>query len=125
LGNDGGLSWKGSFVFPIQRADEVAAVMKILMDDASKPTSGLLMAMAPPPAQSPLLIVWARYTGDPNEAKSAFTALYDLNPLVVNGGPVPIQNMGDGQDAFNAHGSYKSFQGLVLWGFGAFTHLPS
>ena len=109
LGNNEGLMWKGSFIFPISRAEEVAATMEELMDDATKPTAGLLMAMAPPPNRIPLIIVAARYTGNPDDAKSAYKALHDLNPLMANGGPVPIQNISDGNEAFNAHGSFKRF----------------
>ncbi|OCL05429.1 FAD-binding domain-containing protein [Glonium stellatum] len=109
LGNDQGVIWLGSFVFPLERANEVSSVMKVLMDDSSKATAGLMMVMAPPPTGKPTLVIAARYTGNPDDAKIAYKSLYDLVPLVANGGPVPIQNTSDGHEALNAKGDYKRF----------------
>ncbi|KAF2787641.1 FAD-binding domain-containing protein [Melanomma pulvis-pyrius CBS 109.77] len=109
LGNDQGVIWLGSFVFPLERADEVAKVMKVLMDDSSHATAGLLMIMSPPPQRQPILLVSARYTGNPDDAKVAYGPLYDLQPLAAQGGPVPIQNANDGHEAYNAPGTFKRF----------------
>ena len=109
LGNDNGLVWTGIFVFPLERADEVASVMADLVNDSDHATAGLFMIGAPPPKHQPAVMVAARYTGDPAEAKVAYKALYDLQPLVAHGAPVPIQNISDGREAFNAHGGFKRF----------------
>lgn len=109
LGNAQGTIWVGSFVFPLDRAREVAAVMKVLMDDSTHATAGLMMVMAPPPARKPTLVIAARYTGNPGDAGVAYKPLYDLNPLVANGGPVPIQNTSDGREVLAAKGGFKRF----------------
>ncbi|KAI1124901.1 hypothetical protein F5Y10DRAFT_248289 [Nemania abortiva] len=109
LGNDKGVIWAGAFVFPIDRAPEVAHAMSTLINDSSKATAGLMMVQAPPPTRNPALIVAARYTGDPDAAKIAYKALHDLGPIVANGGPVPIQNTSDGREALGAKGGFKKF----------------
>ncbi|KAK8022292.1 FAD binding domain-containing protein [Apiospora rasikravindrae] len=112
LGNDRGVIWVGAFVFPLERAKEVAEVMKSLMDDASRATAGLIMTMAPPPARKPALIISARYTGNPDDAQTPYKPLYDLQPLVAKGGPVPIQNASDARETLCAKGDFKRF-GIV------------
>jgi hypothetical protein len=112
LGNDKGLIWTGIFMFPVHRADEVCSAMQVLMDDNSQPTGGLLMLMAPPPARNPMIAVAARYTGDLDNARTAYKALYDLGPIVAKGAAIPLDCVADGRDAFNAHGSFKEF-GIV------------
>ena len=109
LGTDEGTLWAGAFVFPLDRAEEVARVMRTLMDDSSHATSGLIMTMAPPPARKPSIVISARYTGDPTMADVAFKSLYDLKPLVANGSQVPIQNISDGREAIGAPGDFKRF----------------
>lgn len=109
LGNDQGVIWVGSFVFPLERAEEVAQTMKPLMDDGSKATAGLMMTMAPPPTRKPCLVIAARFTGDPDDASNAYKPLYDLAPIVASGGPVPIQNTSDAREALAAKGDYKRF----------------
>ncbi|KAK8007639.1 hypothetical protein PG989_001629 [Apiospora arundinis] len=112
LGNEQGVIWVGAFVFPLERAREVAEVMKTLMDDGSQATAGLIMTMAPPPARKPALVISARYTGNPDDAKIAYKPLYDLQPLAVNGGPVPIQNASDAREMLCAKDDFKRF-GIV------------
>ncbi|KAL2282790.1 hypothetical protein FJTKL_10401 [Diaporthe vaccinii] len=97
LGNDQGVIWSGRFVFPIDRAPEVAEAMKWIVEDGSKATAGLLMAICPPPARKPSLVVAARFIGDPDDAQAASGALHALKPLIADGGPVPIQNVSDGR----------------------------
>ncbi|KAL9094515.1 MAG: hypothetical protein Q9165_003074 [Trypethelium subeluteriae] len=112
LGNQKGVIWAGSFVFPLDQIREVCSVMKIIMDDSRRATAGLMMIMAPPPARNPSLVIAARYTGDPQDAPNAFKDLYNLKPLVVNGSEVPIQNTSDGREAIGAKGDFKRF-GIV------------
>lgn len=109
LGSKDGTLWAGSFVFPLDRAKDVATVMKPLMDDGRFATSGLIMTTAPPPARKPSIVISARYTGDPAGAKEAYKPLYDLNPLIANGSQVPIQNISDGREAIGAKGDFKRF----------------
>ena len=96
LGNDMGVIWAGSFVFPLDRAKDICSVMKLLMDDSRHGTAGLIMMMAPPPTRKSSLVIAARYTGDPKNAQTAYKPLYDLQPIVANGAEVPIQNTSDG-----------------------------
>lgn len=112
LGNDKGVIWTGSFVFPLDRAKEVFPVMKKLMEDSTHATAGLMMVMSPPPTRSPSLVISARHAGDPNDVEKAFKTLYDLKPAVVNGAAVPIQNACDGREALGAKGGFKEF-GIV------------
>ena len=107
LGSDEGTLWAGGFVFPLDRAKEVASVMKHLMDDGRYATSGLIMTMAPRPAWKPSIIISERYTGDPVMAEEAYKPLYDLKPIVANGSQVPIQNVSDGREAIGAKGDFK------------------
>lgn len=109
LGNDQGVIWSGRFVFPIDRALEVAQTMKVIVEDNSRPTAGLLMAICPPPARKPALVLAGRCTGNPNDAQANFSALDTLNPLTADGGPVPIQNASDGREALEAKGGIKTF----------------
>lgn len=114
LGNEDGTIWSGAFVFPLDRAKEVATVMDALMDDSRYGTSGLMMIAAPPPNKKPSLVIAARHIGDPAKVQEAYQHLYDLKPLVANGGQVPIQNASDGREAFTANGSFKRFGILGL-----------
>lgn len=117
LGNDQGSIWMGAFGFPLERADEVTSVMEALMDDSSKGTAGLMMIMAPPPNREPMLLISARYTGDPergqtggpDEAQAAFKPLYDLQPIFAHGTARPIQNVGGGFEEYNTPGTFKRF----------------
>ena len=109
LGNQKGVIWVGSFVFPLDRAKEVCSVMKSLMDDSRHATAGLMMIMAPPPNRNPSLVISARFTGDPADAQQAYKPLYDLLPLVSSGREVPIQNASDGREAIAAKGDFKRF----------------
>lgn len=109
LGNDRGVIWTGSFVFPLDRAGEVAAVMEDLMDNSNYATAGLLMVMAPPPTRQPSVVVAARYTGNPQDAAAAYQPLYDLKPVAAPGGEVPIQNASDARSILGAKGDFKRF----------------
>ncbi|KAI1207303.1 uncharacterized protein F4807DRAFT_183671 [Annulohypoxylon truncatum] len=119
LGNDQGVIWAGAFVFPLERAKDVAPVMEKLMDDGSHATAGLMMVQAPPPSRNPALVIAARYTGDPNDAERAYKPLYDLKPLVAKGGTIPIQNTSDGREAIGAKGDFKRFGVVGLKRFDA------
>lgn len=112
LGNNKGVIWMGTFVFSTDRAREVCSAMKVVMDDERYGTSGLMMVAAPPPTRKPSLIISARLTGDPEDAGKAYKCLYDLQPIVANGGEVPIQNVSDARAAIGAKGDFKQF-GIV------------
>ncbi|KAI2464397.1 hypothetical protein F4781DRAFT_425595 [Annulohypoxylon bovei var. microspora] len=75
LGNDQRVIWVGAFVFPLERAKDIAPVMKKLTDDRSNATAGLMMVQAPPPARNPALGIAARYTGNPDDAERAYKPL--------------------------------------------------
>ncbi|CAI6338931.1 unnamed protein product [Periconia digitata] len=123
LGNDQGVIWTGVFILPLERAGEVAEAMNIVANDSTHPTSGLMMIMAPPPKNDPALVISARYRGNPENAAQAYKPLYDLNPLMANGAPVPIQNTSDGHEAFNEKGTFKRFATTCLPHFNA-TAIP-
>lgn len=111
LGNSEGLIWSGRFIFPLERAPEVAEAMKGIMDNDKESTAGLFMIASFPPARKPALVVAARQIGgDLDRVKdTTFGALLTLEPLVVNGGPVPIQNASDGREVLEAKGGFKTF----------------
>ncbi|KAI0102015.1 hypothetical protein GGR51DRAFT_528291 [Nemania sp. FL0031] len=109
LGNNQGVIWAGAFIFPLDRAPEVARVMNVVVNDSNHATAGLMMVQAPPPTRDHALVIAARYTGNPDDAKTAYKALYDLGPLVAKGGPVPIQNASDGREALQVKGDFKKF----------------
>lgn len=109
LGNDNGTIWSGRFVFPIDRAPEVAQAMGKVVYDESRATAGLLMAICPPPARKPALVVAARYIGNSDDAQEAFGVLHELKPLIADGKAVPIQNISDGREALEAKGGFKAF----------------
>jgi len=94
-------------VFPLERSEEVCSVMKVLMNDASYGTSGLILVTAPPPARQPCLVISARLLGKPSNASEAFKSLFDLQPLVANGTEVPIQNTSDSREELGAKGGFK------------------
>ena len=83
--------------------------MKGIVEDATNATAGLLMAMCPPPARKPALVVAGRYIGNPDDARAAFGALHELKPLIADGRAVPIQNVSDGREALEAKGGFKTF----------------
>ena len=89
-GSEDGTIWSGSSVFPLERAKELGVVMESLMIDNRYASSGLIMTMAPPPARKPSLVISARFTGDPVNAKASYKPLFDLKPLVANGTQVLI-----------------------------------
>ncbi|OJK03453.1 hypothetical protein ASPACDRAFT_49637 [Aspergillus aculeatus ATCC 16872] len=103
-----GLIWVGAFVFPLNRAVEIARVMKPLMADGQHATSGLMMIMASPPARVPSLVISARYTGD-EDPHVPFGPLYELQPVMVTGGEVPVQNASDAREVLCAKGDFKQF----------------
>ena len=109
LGNDQEVLWVARFVFPLERAKEAGLAMKTIMDDGSKATAGMLMIMAPPPERKPAVVIAARYIGNPDDSQVAYKSLYDLEPLVVNGGPVPIQNSNDTLSLLEVKGGYKRY----------------
>lgn len=96
-------------MFPLDRAPEVARAMNIVANDSSWATAGLMMVQAAPPTRDQVLVIAARYTGNPDDAKTAYKALYDLAPAVVKGGPIPIQNASDGREALQSKGDFKKF----------------
>ena len=104
--------WAGAFVFLLDRAKDLGAVMKHLMDECRYATSGLIMTTSPSPARKPSIIALARYTGDPADAEAAYKPLHDLKPLFANGSQAPIQNTSDGREAIGAKGDFKRF-GIV------------
>ena len=109
LGNERGVLWTGTFVFPLNRAEEVCAVMEGVIDNHHYGTSGLVMVMAPPPARKPSLVISAVLTGDPQDAQDAFKPLHDLQPIAANGAEVPIQHACDSRAALDAKGDFKRF----------------
>lgn len=117
LGNEKGLIWSSLFIFPLLRAREVTSAMKVLMDDSRYATNGMIMVMAPPPKRQPSLVVAGTYIGDLTAAKDAYKSLYDLGPIVVLGGEVPIQNANDGRAALDAKGGFKAFGTIGLQHF--------
>ncbi|PYI30570.1 FAD binding domain-containing protein [Aspergillus indologenus CBS 114.80] len=108
LRKQAGLIWVGAFVFPLHRAAEVARVMKPLMADGKHATAGLMMIMASPPARVPSLVISARYTGD-EDPHVPFGPLYELQPVRVTGGDVPVQNASDAREVLCAKGDFKQF----------------
>lgn len=116
LGNGKGLVWSGLFVFPLERADEVSVAMDVIANNEAHDTAGLVMVMAPPPQRQPAIVVAARYTGNVGPEK-AYQALHDLGPLKSSGASIPIQNLSDGREAFNAKGGFKRFETVGLRNF--------
>ncbi|RDA83429.1 hypothetical protein CP532_4415 [Ophiocordyceps camponoti-leonardi (nom. inval.)] len=115
LGNELGTLWVGRFVYPIDRAREVAVVMRDVVNDKSRATAGLIMAVCPPPARKQALVVAVRVRRDGDgDAKSALEPLYRLGPLMTDGGDVPIQNVCDGREALEAKGGFKTFATVGL-----------
>ena len=72
------------------------------------------MGMTPIPARKPALMIAARYTSNPDNAKDAYELLYDLQPLFADGGSVSIQNTSNGREELSAKGDLKRFDGGVL-----------
>ena len=119
LGNEEGKIWSGVFIFPLDRAQEVAQVMKPLMEDSSCRTAGLIFVMAPPPQRSPSVMVAARYLGSSADADAAYKPLHDLKPLMAMGKETLIQNANDGREAMDAKGGLKRFTTVALKQFDA------
>ncbi|KAL4935941.1 hypothetical protein BDV06DRAFT_233829 [Aspergillus oleicola] len=115
LRNNGSI-WAGTFIFPLDRALEVANVMKDVMDNSQHATAGLMIVGAPSPARNHSVVISARYTGQENP-RIPFAALYDLQLAVVTGGDVPIQNASDARASLGAKGGFKNFGLAGLHGF--------
>jgi FAD/FMN-containing dehydrogenase len=112
LESPSGALWSEAFVFPLDRAAEVAEAVKPLMSDATYNTTGLMMAACPPPAFQPALVVSAKLIGDPKDALAAFKVLYDLKPLAKIGGETQIEDLGNTLDRACAKGGFK-YYGLM------------
>lgn len=117
LGNDQGSVWLGSFIFPLERVKEVSSAVKAVVDNSHYPTGGLFMVMAPPPARKPLLIIGARFFGDPKTVQEAYKPLYDLGPIAAPGQEVLIQNANDSRAAQDTKGGLKKFGSIGLQHF--------
>ena len=127
LGNDQGVLWIGTFIYPVERANEVCSAVKTVMNDERYNTSGSMIIASPPPAQTPSIIISVRLTGDPKNADKAFGIFEKLNPTVSEGQEVPLQNASDGRAAFEARGGLKHFSiaGLPSFEPGWFLELTS
>lgn len=109
LQNADGQLWAGRFVFPLDRAEEVAQVMKKIVSDANYKTSGLIMIAAPTPHFKPALAVLPRLFGSDLEAleKLAFKDLYALQPLAAGGSRIQIQDAADALDPLCRPGGFR------------------
>ncbi|OGM40774.1 monocarboxylate transporter [Aspergillus bombycis] len=95
-----GLIWTGAFIFLLERATEIAPVMKRLMADSQRATAGL--------------------NSIPGHRRAVpFQVLYDLHPLVATGDEAPIQHASDAREALCGKGDLKQFGVVGLHGFDA------
>ncbi|KAI5866335.1 hypothetical protein GGS23DRAFT_594463 [Durotheca rogersii] len=85
--------------------------MKPLMDDCDRATAGLIISMASPPVRKLCVVIAARFTENPDNAKGEYRykPSYYLTPTTVNGSPVPIQDTSDGCETLTAKGGLKRF----------------
>ncbi|PHH83218.1 hypothetical protein CDD82_2990 [Ophiocordyceps australis] len=125
LGNNQGCLWTGNFVFPFSMASQVAEAMQVIVNDASRATSGLILAICPPPTREPAVMVLARYTGDTDHGELAFQSLYALGPLMADGRAVAIQNIGHGSEPLQAKGGFRMFATVGLRRFDTESYLKT
>lgn len=109
LGSPSGLIWSEAFLFPLNRAMEIAEALEPLMNDATYNTTGLLMPACRPPAFPSALVVSVKLIGDPNDAPAAFKVLYDLNPLAKIGGELKVEDLGNALDRACEKGGFKHY----------------
>lgn len=109
LQNATGRVWAGRFIFPIDRAQEVAEVMRKIVSDADYKTSGLIMIAAPPPTLTPAIAVLPRLLGSNLDAleKVAFRELYALQPIVSGGAEIQIEDAANALDPLCRPGGYR------------------
>ncbi|KAL7927964.1 hypothetical protein ACQKWADRAFT_278347 [Trichoderma austrokoningii] len=110
---DGGHHFS-QFVFPMSRAAEVAAVMKKLMVDSSKPTAGHLMIMARPPDFEQVIVINAHHIGEYSEAQSAFEELTGLEPIEISSRRLLFENHSDFTFSKRCPGEIKSLNLIGL-----------
>lgn len=112
FGNDDGIFWSGRFVFPIERAQEVAHTMEGIVNNTTYCNGGLIMVAAPPPAFNPAIVVIAKLIHRDSESvqKTSFKPLYDLEPIATGGGQIRIENNGDTLQPLMTPGGFKKLR---------------
>lgn len=118
LGSITGGHYFGQLVFPMSRAGDVAAIMKELMVNSSRPTSGHLMILTRPPDFEQVIVINAHYIGDPADAQFAFKELADLKPIEATSRILPFENHGDYPISSYDPGKFRS---LNLTGLAEFS----
>lgn len=108
LSNIKGAIWNRHFV-PLERAREMARAIEGIMENSTNATAGLFIIICLLPAREPAVVIAGKYISDPDDAPSALSALYALNPLSADSGSVPIQNISDGREMLEAKGGFKTF----------------
>lgn len=109
LQNAIGRVWAGRFIFPIDRAQEVAEAMRKIVTDTDYKTSGLIMIAAPPPNFAPAIAVLPRLLGSDLDAieKVAFRELYALQPIVSGGAEIQVEDAANALDPLCRPGGYR------------------
>ena len=109
LGSPDQTVWSGVFVFPMDRAEEVARTMKPLIDDNTYSTFGLFMILAPPPTFKPAILIAGKLFGHSADAPKAYKSLYDLKPTMTMADQLHIENLNDSLDFVCAKGELKRY----------------
>lgn len=112
FGNDEGKFWNGRFVFPLERAQDVAEAMQYIGNDDTYCTGGLIMIAAPPPARKPAVVVIAKLIHPDSETlqETVFKHLYELKPIMAGGGLIRIENNGDALQPLMVSGDFKKLR---------------
>jgi hypothetical protein len=109
LGSDDGSHWAGTFIYTLDRAEEVCKVLEPIMANKEFDTAGSIVLAAPPPAFQPMLVVAPRFMGDPKKATSVFQPLTDLGPSMMSSSNPLFFEYQHAIDYACAKGDFKHF----------------
>lgn len=109
LGSEDGSHWTGIFIYPLESAQKVCAVLGPMMVDKNYNTAGQIGVMAPPPAFQPVILVGTHFLGNQEDAPAVYQALNDLGPLMASTSTPKFSEYRQSQDYACVKGDLKRF----------------
>ncbi|CAG8960426.1 hypothetical protein HYFRA_00008145 [Hymenoscyphus fraxineus] len=109
LGSEDGSHWTGVWIYPLESAEKVCAVLEPIMRDKSHGTAGQIGVMAPPPSFQPVILVGIHFLGNQEDAPAVYQALNDLGPMMASASTPKFSEYRQAQDYACVKGDLKSF----------------
>lgn len=109
FGTPSGRHWIGTFMYPLDRANEVVQAVQSIITTSQPRTAGLVMIAAPSPHFKPMIAVVPHYFGDLKEGPKQFQSLNDLGPVFSNESTPLVPNLSDHLDFACGKGGCRRF----------------